>query len=715
MKKTLLVLTLASTLILASCGTKPVSSSASETNSDSDSVSTSTSTSSSSSSTVSPVDPEAAYKVSEGQFVDIFMNQLANVTIDATGEGLTPPYSGIIFSGMMSQWSMVSSFYTMDHYLKVDEKGVQTGMDCSAGNFLSPYNPVDTGCLNGTSFYEAYRVNFLYMFLNFTSVADLVGGTGMNFYYYTFHAEPEALSQYLKTYYASLTYDSATHSYKGVQGKGYNSGYPTVPYFSFLNQALKESKNVMTKEDGTVATTTYAYSKYGSSAITNLTTETANYLNYHTVRFYDEDETTILEKKYVSYGNSFSYTGSYRRALKDDTCAYALQGWEIMGTSTLLDGAFFLEDYGNHDLVAVWQKVDNADLYYFDSANGVLAFKGHDGVGSLKVPSTYSGVAVTALNLDTITSKLTEIYLPASVGKVTRSTTTSSNLFLSNIEFTVDSTSTKLLVKDGALLSKDGTTLYSFYSGSPNRQFVGAKTLTTINDFAFASGYIKEVDLSATSVSVLGLGVFFESLSLKKITLPSSLTEIGQNCFTYASNLTTINLEDTGLTMIDKYAFGYCTALTSVSFPATLLNIGDYAFEYSALHSLSLPASLKSIGASAFCYCRSLQAVTADASIAAPDLLAAGSAFNGCTKLKTFVIPSSVTTIGTNNFQGCSSDLKIYLGATALPSGYQTGWNAIDSKTTAEYLLYSETQPTDTTQRYWHYDTNKNPVIWTVA
>ena len=91
-------------------------------------------------------------------------------------------------------------------------------------------------------------------------------------------------------------------------------------------------------------------------------------------------------------------------------------------------------------------------------------------------------------------------------------------------------------------------------------------------------------------------------------------------------------------------------------------------------------------------------------------------AFGQDASLKSIIIPSSVTTIYGYAFSGCSSEMKIYLKATSVPSGYQSGWNNLGINLDAEYLLYSETQPTTSgTQRYWHYDTNKNPVIWTVA
>ena len=67
--------------------------------------------------------------------------------------------------------------------------------------------------------------------------------------------------------------------------------------------------------------------------------------------------------------------------------------------------------------------------------------------------------------------------------------------------------------------------------------------------------------------------------TLKKVTLPSTLKEIGSETFTDNKNLTTINLPD-GLTRIGSYAFKGCTALTGfTSLPASVSGgIEDAAF-----------------------------------------------------------------------------------------------------------------------------------------
>ena len=62
------------------------------------------------------------------------------------------------------------------------------------------------------------------------------------------------------------------------------------------------------------------------------------------------------------------------------------------------------------------------------------------------------------------------------------------------------------------------------------------------------------------------------------ITIPDSVTSIGDYAFSYCTSLTSIEIPDS-VTSIGDYAFSYCTSLTSVKIPNSVTSIGDYAFE----------------------------------------------------------------------------------------------------------------------------------------
>ena len=101
------------------------------------------------------------------------------------------------------------------------------------------------------------------------------------------------------------------------------------------------------------------------------------------------------------------------------------------------------------------------------------------------------------------------------------------------------------------------------------------------------------------------------------------------------------------VTTIGKYAFGGCSALTSVSMPAVTA-IGGGAFDScSALTSVSMP-EVTTIGIEAFSVCSALT------SVEMPSVTAIGyEAFYWCKALTSVDIPASVTMIGEGAFTYC--------------------------------------------------------------
>ena len=80
-----------------------------------------------------------------------------------------------------------------------------------------------------------------------------------------------------------------------------------------------------------------------------------------------------------------------------------------------------------------------------------------------------------------------------------------------------------------------------------------------------------------------------------------------------------------GTRSVPDYAFYQCTSLVSVTIPNSVTSIGDSAFFASSLVSVEIPASVASIGSYAFYYCTSLVSVTIPASVTS-----IGDAFHNC-------------------------------------------------------------------------------------
>ena len=79
------------------------------------------------------------------------------------------------------------------------------------------------------------------------------------------------------------------------------------------------------------------------------------------------------------------------------------------------------------------------------------------------------------------------------------------------------------------------------------------------------------------SVTSIGEGVFYNCSGLTSVTIPNSVTSIGDEAFLDCIGLTSVTIPNS-VTSIGAYAFKDCTGLTSVTIPNSVTSIGDLAF-----------------------------------------------------------------------------------------------------------------------------------------
>ena len=85
-----------------------------------------------------------------------------------------------------------------------------------------------------------------------------------------------------------------------------------------------------------------------------------------------------------------------------------------------------------------------------------------------------------------------------------------------------------------------------------------------------------------------------------RITMPETVTAVGQIAFTYAEKLAGVTLHE-GLTDIGPMAFMRCGCFENLSLPSTLKTIGSDAFSYDGkIDTIFIPASVEKIGHHAF-------------------------------------------------------------------------------------------------------------------
>ena len=138
------------------------------------------------------------------------------------------------------------------------------------------------------------------------------------------------------------------------------------------------------------------------------------------------------------------------------------------------------------------------------------------------------------------------------------------------------------------------------------------------------------------SVSVIGERAFLNCSGLLAVQIPDTVTAIGESAFSGCTSLSELHI-GAGLTEIGQRAFKDCSSLTSVVIPEGVSAISSRAFNgCTALEELSLPATLKSAGGYAFTGCVALKKVTYPGTaeeLAGIFILEDGAVITGCSGL----------------------------------------------------------------------------------
>lgn len=145
----------------------------------------------------------------------------------------------------------------------------------------------------------------------------------------------------------------------------------------------------------------------------------------------------------------------------------------------------------------------------------------------------------------------------------------------------------------------------------------------------------------------------FISSGLKNVKLPSSLLSIGEYAFADCVYLEKIEFEEESqLEIIKSYAFNNSGAFEkfSIELPSSVKTIEAHAFAYSNLSTINLPASLISLGEYAFEYCYNLSEVKADDNCSLKVISNCAFIMSGPSSGMSVTLPSGLTEIGNNAF-----------------------------------------------------------------
>lgn len=278
-------------------------------------------------------------------------------------------------------------------------------------------------------------------------------------------------------------------------------------------------------------------------------------------------------------------------------------------------------------------------------------------------------------------------------------------------------------------------------------------------------GYCEDTDLVIPAtyrelpVTAIGSNAFESVRSFKSVSIPASVTTIGEKAFAHCGVTSVTFATNSQLTTVDRYAFFSSSSLQSIALPDGVTTIGEAAFNgCNNITSISIPDSITTIedraldfDSSAFTVYNNAKYLgnstnpylvlvkASDTSLTTCDIHTGAKiilifAFDNCTSLKSVTIPNSVTTICNAAFYNCSSleSMVIGSGVTTIGDGiiyyyspfttvYYCGmaddWNKIaignyNSKLTdATRYYYSESAPTEDGS-FWHY-LESAPTVWT--
>ena len=149
----------------------------------------------------------------------------------------------------------------------------------------------------------------------------------------------------------------------------------------------------------------------------------------------------------------------------------------------------------------------------------------------------------------------------------------------------------------------------------------------------------------------------FQNTDITGITLPNSITSLGNSCFKFCYNLTSVKLPD-NITSLGDYTFSGCSKLSSIKLPDTLTSLGEFCFGHcDDLITLILPNSITNLGNNCFQSCENLETITLPQNITNLPAYC----FYDCKKLSEITLHEGITSLGQSCFEGCSSLTSIKL------------------------------------------------------
>ncbi len=328
---------------------------------------------------------------------------------------------------------------------------------------------------------------------------------------------------------------------------------------------------------------------------------------------------------------------------------------------------------------------------------GNSAFSGCSGfTGSLTIPSSVTSIGNSAFSgCSGFTGSLT---IPSSVTSI------------GNSAFSNCSGYTEVFYN--ATNCADADSYSSPFKGCSGTLVIGNNVERIPSNMFSRGGFTGSLTIP-NSVTSIGNGAFYYCSGLTgSLTIPNSVTSIGYTAFCGCSGFTGNLIIPNSVTTINGSVFQLCSGLTgSLTIPNSVTSIGGMAFYGCSgfTGSLTIPNSVTSIGSDAFSGCSFIgldidminipdnfrgKGGTYSGSLTIGNSVTTigNSAFSGCSGFTgSLTIPNSVTTIGNSAFSGCSG----FTGSLTIPNSVTTIGNSAFSGCNhiSVIISFAETPP----------------------
>ena len=232
------------------------------------------------------------------------------------------------------------------------------------------------------------------------------------------------------------------------------------------------------------------------------------------------------------------------------------------------------------------------------------------------------------------------------------------------------------------------------FAGTQIRTIILPPALRSIPDNAFTASSITKVQLPE-GIESIGESAFAHCQALNSINFPASLTQLGEYAFAGSETLVVADLSATGITALPAHAFDGCAALAELSLPGSVRHIGELAIAGTVLEKITATSSVE---AAPFALAKATELKSAAVtlaepnaegiffgdsrlfSVASPSPVIADAVYAYCPLLSPTAVLAEATQVGNYAFAGTSSQ-QITLAATltSLGDGVFTGDTALET------------------------------------